>query len=143
MGTQNWPEHLPAVQLRIARPTDRLREVVRFYNEGLGLRIVGKFGGAGHAGYDGVMLGLPGYDYHLEFTQHDEGSPGPAPTKDNLLVFYIPDRDAIDRLADHMHSMGYPPVPPENPYWEGRGVTIEDPDGWRVVLMNTSGIGPG
>jgi hypothetical protein len=32
-------------------------------------------------------------------------------------------------------------VVPENPYWEERGITIEDPDGWRVVLMNTPGLG--
>jgi hypothetical protein len=26
-------------------------------------------------------------------------------------------------------------VAPENPYWNGRGPTFEDPDGWRVVLV--------
>ena len=63
-----WPEGLPVVQVRIARPTDRLAEVVRFYRDALGLPQVGSF--EGHAGYDGVMLGLPGRDYHLEFTSH-------------------------------------------------------------------------
>lgn len=29
-----------------------------------------------------------------------------------------------------------------NPYWDRGGVTIEDPDGYRVVLMNTEGITP-
>ena len=37
--------------------------------------------------------------------------------------------------------MGYDSVSPENPYWEKSGVTIEDPDGWRIVLMNSPGIG--
>jgi hypothetical protein len=36
--------------------------------------------------------------------------------------------------------MGYFAVVAENPYWKERGVTFEDPDGWRVVLMNTGGI---
>jgi len=36
--------------------------------------------------------------------------------------------------------MGYPEVAPENPYWMQKGITIEDPDGWRLVLMNTEGI---
>jgi hypothetical protein len=36
--------------------------------------------------------------------------------------------------------MGYFAVQPENPYWEQKGTTFADPDGWRVVLMNTSGI---
>jgi catechol 2,3-dioxygenase-like lactoylglutathione lyase family enzyme len=135
---EHWPEHLPAVQVRVARPTDRLEEVVRFYHDGLGLEIIGSF--EGHAGYTGVMLGLPGHQYHLEFTQHEEGSPCPAPSRDNLLVFYIPDKEAIDQLVARLGVMGYTPVPPENPYWEQRGVTIEDPDGWRIVLMSTSGI---
>ncbi len=135
---EKWPAELPAVQVRVARPTDRLEEVVRFYRDGLGLEELGGF--KGHAGYDGVMLGLPGHAYHLEFTQHEEGSPCPSPTKDNLLVFYIPDEAAIKKLAERLNAMGYPAVPPENPYWAERGVTIEDPDGWRVVLMNTTGI---
>jgi catechol 2,3-dioxygenase-like lactoylglutathione lyase family enzyme len=138
--TETWPDGMPVVQVRIARPTDKLDAVVRFYREGVGLPVVDRFGGEGHAGYDGVMLGLPGRSYHLEFTSHEHGSPCPAPTKDNLLVLYLPDRAAIDRIADRLAAMGYPEVEPENPYWAGRGVTIEDPDGWRVVLMGTTGI---
>ena len=133
-----WPTSLPVVQFRVARPTDRLDEVVRFYRDGLGLEVIGSF--EGHAGYAGVMLGLPGRQYHLEFTSHVEGSPCPAPTKDNLLVFYIPDREAVERLTEHLARMGYFPVEPENPYWREKGQTFEDPDGWRVVLMNTNGI---
>ena len=129
-----WPASLPVAQVRVARPTDRLVEVVQFYRDGLGLRELGSF--VGHAGYDGVMLGLPDAPYHLEFTQHREGSPCPAPTADNLLVLYIPDAKAIDAVVARLGALGYPPVPPENPYWQGRGVTIADPDGWRVVLMN-------
>jgi uncharacterized glyoxalase superfamily protein PhnB len=94
----------------------------------------------GHAGYSGVMLGLPDRTYHLEFTQHVDASPCPAPSKDNLLVLYIPDRVAIDSLVDRMKQAGYSPVASENPYWAARGVTFEDPDGWRVVLMHTAGI---
>jgi uncharacterized glyoxalase superfamily protein PhnB len=60
--------------------------------------------------------------------------------KDNLLVFYIPDEAMINRLVERLQLMGYPPVPPENPYWAEKGITIEDPDGWRIVLMNTRGI---
>ena len=135
-----WPTDLPVAQVRVARPTDRLDEVVRFYRDGLGLKEIGSF--AGHAGYTGVMLGLPGAAYHLEFTAHDEGSPCPAPTRDNLLIFYIPDRAAIDRIRERLAAMGYPEVPPENPYWQAQGVTVADPDGWRVVLMNTAGIPP-
>lgn len=133
-----WLGDLKAVQVRVARPTGKLEEVGRFYRDGLGLREIGSF--EGHTGYSGVMLGLPGHSYHIEFTSHEDGSPCPAPTKDNLLVFYVPDAGAMQRVVARLGTMGYAPVPPENPYWQAQGTTIEDPDGWRVVLMNTAGI---
>ncbi|KEZ51560.1 VOC family protein [Metabacillus indicus] len=126
------------VQVRVARPTNKLQEIVRFYGEGLGFKQIGQF--QNHEGYDGVMFGIPDASYHLEFTQHIDGSPCPAPTKDNLLVFYIPNKDEIQRLHSHLKTMGYKTVEPENPYWKESGVTIEDPDGWRIVLMCTKGI---
>lgn len=134
----HWPESLPIVQVRWARPTDQMKAVLRFYQHGLGLQKIGSF--ENHAGYSGVMLGLPGSQYHLEFTEHVEGSPSPAPTKDNLLVFYLPDSERYQKLIRHMTSLGYQPQKPENPYWETKATTFEDPDGWRVVLANTSGI---
>lgn len=73
----DWPDNLPVAQVRIARPTDRLPEVERFYCEGIGLRKLGSF--ENHQGYHGVMIGLPGIPYHLEFTQHIAGSPCPHP----------------------------------------------------------------
>ncbi len=142
------PPHEPAtdlgfagahvVQVRVARPTDRLEEVVAFYRDGLGLAELLRFDG--HAGYDGVMLGLPGRAYHLEFTRHAAGSPCPAPTRDNLLVFYIPDRTDLDRARRRLEALGHRPVESENPYWIDKGATYADPDGWRVVLCGTPGI---
>ena len=93
-------------QIRIARPTDQLERVVAFYRDGLGLRELGRF--EGHAGYDGVLLGLPGSDYHLELTSHADGSPGPAPTTDNLLVLYLDSREAAEALAARLASRGHP-----------------------------------
>ena len=136
--SDEWPRDLPVAQVRVARPTAKLGEVVRFYRDGLGLEEIGSF--TGHAGYSGVMLGLPGHGYHLEFTEHKEAEPCPAPSKDNLLVFYIPNRTAINRVAARLSRLGYNPVMAENPYWRVQGLTFEDPEGWRVVLMNTSGI---
>jgi catechol 2,3-dioxygenase-like lactoylglutathione lyase family enzyme len=73
----------------VARPTDRLDEVLRFYTDGLGLIRLGAF--EDHDGFDGVMLGVPGSSYHLEFTRKRGHVAGRAPTEDNLLVFYLPD----------------------------------------------------
>lgn len=135
---QQWSDELQVAQVRIARPTDKLKEIEEFYCEGVGLEKIGSF--SGHQGYTGIMIGLPNASYHLEFIEHNEGSPCPAPTKDNLLVLYIPKRSTIQLIAERLLQMGYPEVEPENPYWAEKGVTIEDPDGWRLVLMNTEGI---
>lgn len=129
----SWPRGLPVGQVRIARPTHRLDEVIAFYRDGLGLREIGGF--RGHAGYDGVLLGLPGASYHLEFTRHEHGSPGAAPSKDNLLALYLAEPGAVEAVAARLEKGGYPRVEPENPYWKPIGVTFEDPDGWRVVLV--------
>jgi len=122
--------------LRVARPTDRLDEVVSFYRDGLGLEVLASF--ENHDGFDGVMLGHPSAPYHLEFTRQRGHTAGRAPTKDNLLVFYLPERAAWEDAVSRMKSRGHAPVPSDNPYWDRFGVTFEDPDGYRVVLQNTS-----
>jgi len=132
-GADRWPAELPVRQLRFARPTDRLDAVVRFYREGLGLTEIDRFGG--HAGYSGVMLGLPGTTCHLEFTTHEQGSPGAAPSRENLLVLYFGSGAEVEAVAARLAALGHHPVRAENPYWEKAGaITVEDPDGWRVVL---------
>lgn len=136
--TYTLGENAIPAQVRIARPTDKLKEVIAFYRDGLGLPELARFDG--HAGYDGIMLGLPGKAVHLEFTQHAAGSPCPAPSLDNLLVLYITEPDAYDRLNRRMQRMGYASVEPENPYWLERSFTYQDPDGWRVVICRETGI---
>jgi catechol 2,3-dioxygenase-like lactoylglutathione lyase family enzyme len=125
---------MKAIQFRVARPTNRLQEVTRFYTEGLGLKIIGQF--TGHEGYDGVMIGLPGSEYHLEFTQHVNKAVLPAPTKEHLLVFYFDNASAYIEANNRLQQMGCFPVEPENPYWRDKSNTYEDPDSWRVVLFN-------
>jgi catechol 2,3-dioxygenase-like lactoylglutathione lyase family enzyme len=117
--------------VRFARPTDKLDDLLRFYEDGLGLERIDSF--EDHAGYSGVMLGLSGEQVHLELTSHASGSPGPAPTRDNLLVLYLTDRAAIATIDARMRALGHDPVEPENPHWND-DVTFEDPDGWGVVL---------
>jgi catechol 2,3-dioxygenase-like lactoylglutathione lyase family enzyme len=127
---------LGSAHLRVARPTDDLAPVVAFYRNGLGFEILYEF--ADHAGFDGVMLGLPGAAYHLEITRCAGHPAGRAPTEDNLLVFYIPDRAERERSIARLNDAGYPPVPAFNPYWDLNGKTFEDPDGYRVVLQNAA-----
>ncbi|MCE7982773.1 MAG: VOC family protein [Caldilinea sp. CFX5] len=122
--------------LRIARPTDHIAEVIQFYRDGLGFEVLGSF--ADHAGFDGVMLGHHDTPYHLEFTQQRGHAAGRAPTQDNLLVFYLPDADAWQGAVARLRAYGYEPVKSYNPYWDERGQTFEDADGYRVVLQQAA-----
>jgi len=122
--------------VRIARPTDQLDKVVRFYTNGLGFQILYSF--EGHEGFDGVMVGISGEPYHFEFTQQRGHFVGRAPTQDNLIVFYIPDQQEWQCAVEQMKAIGYEPVKSCNPYWEKNGVTFEDPDGYRIVLQNAA-----
>ena len=122
--------------LRVARPTDHLEEAIRFYTVGIGLNVLGSF--EDHQGFDGVMLGLSGALYHLEFTRKRGETVGRAPTQDNLLVFYIPEKQEWQAAVHKMEEAGYTPVSAYNPYWNHNGRTYEDPDGYRVVLQNGS-----
>ncbi|MCU1602777.1 MAG: hypothetical protein JWO22_3486 [Frankiales bacterium] len=113
------------MQVRIARQTGRLDEVVAFY-EGLGLPRIGGF--EDHDGFTGVMLAVPGTAAHLELVTGGAHEP-PAPHPESLLVLYLGSRAEVERL-----SAGLEPVPSANPYWDRCGVTVADPDGFRVVL---------
>ena len=122
--------------LRVARPTDNLPALLRFYRDGLGLPLLTSF--TAHNGFDGVMLGHPRAPYHLEFT-HQPGHPvGRAPTTDNLLVFYLPNAAEWQAAVERMDAAGFAPVPAYNPYWAQQGRTFEDPDGYRVVLQHAA-----
>lgn len=123
-----------AVQFRIARPTNQLSKIKKFYTEGLGMKEIGSF--SEHQGYSGIMLGLPNSKYHLEFTQHTDGEELPKPTKENLLVLYFETPEEYETANVRLQKMGIKPVEPENPYWKGKSETYEDPDKWRIVLYN-------
>lgn len=122
--------------LRVARPTNDLQAVLRFYRDGLGLTELGSF--EDHEGFDGIMLGHTEQPYHLEFTRQRGHDAGRAPTRDNLLVFYLPSAAEHRRAEGRMRDHGFEPVKSANPYWDRGGVTFEDPDGYRVVLFNGS-----
>jgi hypothetical protein len=122
--------------VRIARPTDDIAALLPFYVDGLGFDVLGRFDD--HEGFDGVMLGLAGAPYHIEFTHHRGHAVGRAPTRDHLLVLYLPDADAWTRAVARMQRAGFDPVASYNPYWDRLGKTFEDPDGYRVVLQQAA-----
>jgi GNAT superfamily N-acetyltransferase/catechol 2,3-dioxygenase-like lactoylglutathione lyase family enzyme len=118
-----------AMQLRVARHTDRLDEVVAFYRDGLGLAEIGRF--RDHNAYDGVFLEVPGTGTHLELTAggvHD----APIPHPESLLVLYLGDEEAVRTVSTRLRV---DPIAAANPYWDEHGTTFRDPDGFRVVLV--------
>jgi catechol 2,3-dioxygenase-like lactoylglutathione lyase family enzyme len=117
------------MELRIARHTERLDELVAFYRDGIGLVEVGGF--QDHDGYDGVFLAVPGTRAQLELTAGG-GHAAPEPHPETLLVFYLGDRAAVEEVLERVGGM---PIEPANPYWAEHAVTLEDPDGFRVVLV--------
>ena len=122
--------------IRVARPTDDLEALRKFYCDGLGMDLLYAF--SGHDGFDGIMVGQPGVPYHFEFTKKIEHAVGRAPTEENLIVFFLPDQAEWNTSVARMVASGFSPVPSFNPYWERNGKTFEDPDGYRVVLQNAA-----
>ncbi|MGQ4414115.1 VOC family protein [Streptomyces sp. SAS_269] len=131
--THSWPGHLDVGAVRFARPTAHYDDVVVFYRDVLGLPVLAQW--RGHAGYDGIVLGLPGTAVHMELLQHGDPPRIPEPHPENQLVLYLRGPEAVTVAARRLAGHGHSPVPAANPYWTERGaVLFEDPDGWQVVL---------
>ena len=125
-----------SAQLRIARPVTDLVGTVAMYKQGLGLDEIGGF--SDHDGFDGVMLGCRGENYHFEFTFCRRHPLKPTPTPEDLLVFYIPDHQAWKERCVSMLAAGFKEVQPFNLYWSQNGRTFEDQDGYRVVIQQAA-----
>ena len=119
------------MKFRIARHTTDLHKISSFYQDILELHKLGEFNG--HQNYDGVFLGFEGLSWHLEFTVSNELS-NHKPDEDDLLVFYVDSKLKYDELLEKITKAGIKPVKPKNPYWEKNGITILDPDGYRIVI---------
>lgn len=124
---------LPVEWVQIERPTDRLEEMVRFYRDGLGMVEIAHDDGL--AGSEDVMLGLPGRGCELIFTPKAPDVPGPAPGGGCRLFLRLSDAGAVDRAAGRLEELGYAPELPGDNGPAAGGVTVADPDGWRIVLV--------
>jgi catechol 2,3-dioxygenase-like lactoylglutathione lyase family enzyme len=122
------------LHLRVARPVSDLTRSQAMYCQGLGLKVLGSF--IDHQGFDGMMLGNTGTDYHFEFTYFRHQPVTPTPTHEDLLVFYLPDQKIWQDTCERMLEAGFRSVAAFNPYWNIRGRTFADPDGYCVVLQH-------
>lgn len=124
--------------LRIARPVTDLARTTDMYSRALGLRVIGRF--EDHDGFDGVMLGVAEAGYHFEFTHCRTHPVRPTPTVEDLIVFYVPGVSEWEAMCASMVAAGFEHVVAFNPYWEARGRTYADSDGYRVVLERAEWI---
>jgi catechol 2,3-dioxygenase-like lactoylglutathione lyase family enzyme len=126
--------------IRIARPSLDLAAAERFYADGLGLSVLFRKDGRATGGaHDLLMVGPADARWHLELTVAvtESDAVTPSPTPEDLLVIYLESpisQEAVDRAVAHGGTV----VPSSNPYWDEGGITIADPDGYRVVLTSRS-----
>jgi catechol 2,3-dioxygenase-like lactoylglutathione lyase family enzyme len=125
--------------VRIARPSQDLRAAERFWVSGLGLDVLYQHAADGTPGgrHSLLMVGWPHAAWHLELV-HDPTAPmEPQPTVEDLLVIYL-DEPVPDALVARLEQHGGKRVPAYNPYWDTWGVTVQDPDGYGLVLCTRS-----
>ncbi|MFG3705609.1 VOC family protein [Micromonospora sp. NPDC047670] len=118
--------------VRIARPSRDLAAAERFWVGGLGLDVLWRSTADGSGEHDLLMVGLPGAGWHLELVGGERLAADPAPTADDLLVLYL-DGPVADELVQELERAGGTRVS-AGPYWDRWGVTVADPDGYRLVL---------
>ena len=119
------------MNLRVARHTNELEPLIHFYTQILGLKILGEF--KNHNNYDGVFIGLPELNWHLEFTVSNQ-KPEHTPDKDDLLVFYCQNEAQFQKLQETFSQNKIAPIQAQNPYWKMNGITYNDPDNYRIVI---------
>ena len=125
----------PQAHIRLARPTRDLAALERFYVQGLGLEVLYRAtGGAGE--HDLLMLGWREASWHLELVGGPNLPVRPTPTSEDLLVLYLSE-PVDDALVARLVRAGGKLVS-QGAYWDRWGVTVEDPDGYRVVLSSRS-----
>lgn len=120
-------------QVRIARPSRDLRAAERFWADGLGLSVLYRHERDGTPrSHSLLMVGWPDANWHLELV-HSPDTPAPTPTPEDLLVVYLGDQ-VPEELITGLERHGGQRVRAHNPYWDRWGVTIQDPDGYQLVL---------
>ena len=119
------------MEFRCARHTQKIESLIYFYTSVLNFEILGKF--KNHNGYDGVFLGLPNQDWHLEFTYSNHKANHHSDI-DDLIVFYLDSEEEIKTIIDRAQQADILPITSQNPYWNVNGIELTDLDGFGVIL---------
>lgn len=121
------------MKFRVARHTNDLDKIKTFYTTVLGFEVLGSF--ENHDSYDGLFLGKPNLDWHLEFTTSDETVDFNY-NEDDILVFYPVTKDEFDSLIQNIQKQNITFIKAKNPFWNENGKMICDPDGYQIVISN-------
>ena len=119
------------MQFRAARHCKNLHEIEHFYTHIVGLSKLGEF--LDHDKYNGIFLGFPDHDWHLEFTESPD-SPNHNCDEDDLLVFYYQSKMELNSLCNKLKREDIVLQSPKNPYWKNKGVQINDPEGYPIMF---------
>lgn len=119
------------MNFRYARHTTDLKRIEAFYTNIIGLQKLGGF--ESHNRYDGIFLGYPESQWHLEFTVSRD-IPQSKFDEDDLLVFYVFSEIEMATIKRKMEREHIQTEVPKNPYWKDKGIMISDPDGYKIVF---------
>ncbi|WP_406508210.1 VOC family protein [Streptomyces sp. NBC_00212] len=124
-----------ATHVRVARPSRDLAAAEHFYIDGLGLDVLWRTTERFSGEHDLLMVGPAGGSWHFELTNDPEHPLEPTPTVEDLFVVYL-GAPVDEALVDRLVAAGGTRVTAHNPYWDEYGVTVADPDGYRLVLCS-------
>lgn len=128
---------LAQAPLRIARPSRDLRMAERFWCDGVGLQVLWRSEPEAEEEHRLMMLGAADAQWHLELVDDPDLLSAHPPSPEDLLVLYLGSEADVGWLLRIAESGGKL-VDARNPYWDTWGITILDPDGYRLVLSTRS-----
>ena len=119
------------MKFRFARHTNNLETIKSFYIDILGFELLGNF--EDHDGYDGIFIGKPHLDWHLEFTKSKELVTFNFGEED-YLVFYLETIHEFEIIKSKLLENDCTLISSKNPYWNENGIIVKDPDGYSVII---------
>lgn len=123
--------------LRVARHTNDLERIEKFYVDILGFERLGGF--QNHNNYDGVFIGKSGLDWHFEFTQSDSKAKHTFDEED-VIVLYPKTISDYNELENKLVRNNISTIAAINPFWNENGKMFQDPDGYRIVISPLKAI---
>jgi Glyoxalase/Bleomycin resistance protein/Dioxygenase superfamily len=121
------------MKLRFARHTNNLDKIKSFYINILGFEVLGSF--ENHNNYDGIFIGKPNLNWHLEFTKSNEKVNFNFGEED-YLVFYSENQYEYESLLEKISENKIKIIKSKNPYWNENGKIILDPDGFGIIISD-------